>query len=50
MKKDTSDYIFFEKNGILREVTKPEYGEVLIKYKAGQPYDVQVTTNIELNK
>lgn len=48
MTKSTSDYIFLEKNGILKEVKKPEYGDVVIKFKGGQPYDIQVITKIKI--
>lgn len=48
MTKSTSDYIFLEKDGIIKEVEKPEYGDVVIKFKDGQPYDIQVITKIKL--
>lgn len=38
-----SGLIIFSKDGIIETVKAPEFGQVLIKYKNGQPYSVAVT-------
>ncbi|WFA76416.1 hypothetical protein PFZ59_02855 [Streptococcus suis] len=43
-----SELIIFEKSGKVKTVTRPQFGEVIIKFKDGQPYDVEVKTKIKL--
>ncbi|MGT2896184.1 hypothetical protein JavanS176_0005 [Streptococcus satellite phage Javan176] len=54
MKEDTlqhlarSGLIIFAKDGKIDTVKAPEFGEVVIKYKNAQPYDVAVTEHKKL--
>lgn len=40
--------IIFSKNGKIESVKAPDYGEVVLRYKGGQPYSAAVTENKKL--
>lgn len=39
----TDGLIIFAKNGKLETVKPPQFGEIVLKYRDGQPYTVAVT-------
>lgn len=41
-------FILYPKNGIIGTVESPKYGEVIIRYRNGQPYQVLTTTSRDL--
>lgn len=40
-----SGLIIFAKDGRIESVKAPDFGEVILKYRDGQPYTVAVTEN-----
>lgn len=45
---EQKDLIIFEKDGRIETIQRPRFGEVTIKFKDGQPYDVEVKTKIKI--
>lgn len=35
------EFIFYEKDGIMKEVRRPEYGDITIKFRNGEVYSVR---------